>query len=61
MVIHNRPLSYLVLRHHFETIERELAAKFDLLGVSGSTHYQQLLSGIFIFLPLLFSSLPFIL
>ncbi|XP_022956484.1 UPF0769 protein C21orf59 homolog B-like [Cucurbita moschata] len=46
MVIHNRPLSYLVLRHHFETIERELAAKFDLLGVSGSTHYQQLLSDV---------------
>ncbi|CAK9315164.1 unnamed protein product [Citrullus colocynthis] len=42
MVIHNRPLSYLVLRLHFETMERELVAKFDLLGVSDSTQYQQL-------------------
>ncbi|XP_038891954.1 cilia- and flagella-associated protein 298-like isoform X1 [Benincasa hispida] len=45
MVIHDRPLSYLVLRHHFETIERELVAKFDLLGDSDSTQYQQILSG----------------
>ncbi|XP_031740867.1 uncharacterized protein LOC101218784 isoform X1 [Cucumis sativus] len=44
MVIHNRPLSFLVLRHHFETIERELVAKFDILGVYDSTQYQQLSS-----------------
>lgn len=54
MVIHNRPLSYLVLRLHFETMERELVAKFDLLGVSDSTQYQQLLSGILDFLLSLF-------
>ncbi|XP_038891955.1 cilia- and flagella-associated protein 298-B-like isoform X2 [Benincasa hispida] len=46
MVIHDRPLSYLVLRHHFETIERELVAKFDLLGDSDSTQYQQILSDV---------------
>ncbi|KGN50501.1 cilia- and flagella-associated protein 298-B isoform X2 [Cucumis sativus] len=46
MVIHNRPLSFLVLRHHFETIERELVAKFDILGVYDSTQYQQLSSDV---------------
>ncbi|KAL0539289.1 hypothetical protein IC582_023485 [Cucumis melo] len=46
MIIHNRPLSFLVLRHHFETIERELVANFDTLGVYDSTQYQQLLSDV---------------